>query len=36
MTGFGVICPWKEGVLIHGGVNKPKSTNPSHQLVSLL
>ena len=35
MSGFGVICRWKDGVIIHGGVNRPKSTNPKCELVHL-
>ena len=33
MTGFGVICPWKDGVLMHGGLNSSKSTKPKSVLV---
>jgi hypothetical protein len=35
MSGFGVICQWKDGVLLHGGVNRPKSTIPKSELVYL-
>ena len=33
MTGFGVIVPWKDGILVHGGVNRPMSTDPKSALL---
>ena len=33
MSGFGVVCPWKYGVLTHGGHRRPKETRPKSELV---
>ena len=36
MTGFGVILPWKEGFLMHGGVHRPTSTDPKSALLHIV
>lgn len=33
MTGFGAFCSWKDGCFIHGGIGKPESKNPRHELI---
>ena len=33
MSGFGVIVPWRDGILVHGGVNRPMSTDPKSALL---